>query len=774
MKRLLAVFLTSCMVAGLATPAGAGFLTELKANTNAAMSNMSGTSNRTEVSAEGAGNFDRAISELYDKSMYATDEEVIASAEKMDSDFSAIERKVGTDAADLIDYLKYYEAAKSSYIAGTDNSRQNFDGSIIKEWERQGEYTSYVMPASDVIMTAIPRVKVTECDVDGRSARLNIYEWMTIGYAPFESEEVNATAYGYNFSLNVEKDQKGFWTIASVDDTDQNFDWMAEEAAYAASAEASAYSGSQVISEDGSREMMAAAAAKSYTYNVSNAIAYADKYCINYNSSYNSYKGRGGDCANFVSQCLYAGGFKQDSDWYKHSVAWINVMRQIAHFKAYGNFLNAKNENLIKGNPIYFDWNGDGVYDHATICVGRNNSGTAILDSHTKDLYHATWTNWSFKKAATIQLHGSGSASTVSGGSFKTDSNGKYYVYSDGTRIKSCFQTIKGKTYYFKSNGYVAKGLNKIGGKIYIFNQSSGVMYTGWLTYNKHKYYLGSDGAAYTEWNEIGSSTYYFDPSTAAMVTGFHRVKTKLHYFNESGVEQFGWITVSGKRYYLDEWGVVQMGWRVVGGKKYYFDEGGAMVTGNIKIDNVVYSFDANGICKGKAAAGASASRVFTSGKEITQTKTAADKNSGKTGWVKSSGKWRYYKNGKIKKGWLKLGKKKKKVYYLDKNGFRVTGLKKIKGNRYYFNKKGVMQKGWVKIKSSWYYFMKNGKMKTGWLKLNNRYFYLQKNGKMKTGWLKDTDGKWYYLNSEGVMVTGRQIIGGKVYYFNGMGDLRE
>ena len=102
-----------------------------------------------------------------------------------------------------------------------------------------------------------------------------------------------------------------------------------------------------------------------------NAIAYADKYCINYNSSYNSYKGRGGDCANFVSQCLYAGGFKQDSVWYKHSVAWINVMKQIAHFKAYGTFLNASNSNLIRGNPIYFDWNGDSTYDHATICVGR-------------------------------------------------------------------------------------------------------------------------------------------------------------------------------------------------------------------------------------------------------------------------------------------------------------------------------------------------------------------------------------------------------------------
>lgn len=780
MKRLLAVLLTSCMIAGLASPAGAGFMTELKANTNAAMSNMSGSSEHTEVSAEGAGNFDKALRDLYDNSMSATDEEVIASAEKMDSDFSVIEKKIGTDAGDLIDYLKYYEAAKSSYITGSGGESSGFDGKIVKEWERQGKYTSYVMPETDEIRTAIPRVKVTECSVDGKSAKLDIYEWMTIGYAPSESTEVNAAAYGYNFSLNVKRDVKGSWKIASVDDTDQNFDWMDEEAEYAAKAEASAYSDKQVISEDGSREMMAAAAARSYTYNVSNAIAYADKYCINYNSAYNSYKGRGGDCANFVSQCLYAGGFKQDSDWFKHSVAWINVMRQIAHFKEYGNFLNAQNGNLIKGNPIYFDWNGDGVYDHATICVGRNNNGTAILDSHTRDLYHATWTNWSFRRAATIQLHGSGSSSSTSDGTFKRDSNGKYYVYSDGSRIRNCFKTIKGYTYYFNSNGYVARGLNRIGGKIYIFNKSSGTMYKGWTTYNKKKYYLGSDGAAYTEWNEIGSHTYYFVPTTGVMVTGFYRVKTKLHHFTKTGVEQFGWITVSGKKYYLDEWGVVQFGWQVVGGKKYYFDAKGAMVTGNAKIDGVIYAFDNNsGVCKGKAPAGASVSRVFANGKEISK-KTApaakpsvtTPKKTGKTGWEKSGGKWRYYKNGTLVKGWLRLGKDKNRVFYLDSNGNMVTGLKKIGGYHYYFDNEGLMKKGWIKIGSYWYYFLNNGRMKTGWLKLGSRYFYLQKNGRMKTGWFKDTDGNWYYLNYEGVMVTGRQVIQGKVYYFGNMGNL--
>ena len=782
MKKLLAVILTTGMIAGLASPAGSGFVTELKANTEAAMNNMSGTNGHTERASEGAGNFDKAISEMYDNSMSATDEEIIASAEKMNSDFTVIEKEIGSEAEELIGCVKYYEAAKSSYIAGSGSEAAGFSGSVVKEWDRQGEYTSYVMPATDTIHAAVPRVKVTDFSTDGDTAKLGIYEWMTIGYAPKESTAVSATAYGYNFSLNVERDRKGSWMISSVDDTDQNFDWMEQEAEYAAQAEKEGFDDRLVISGDGTKEMMAAAAAKSYTYNVSNAIAYADRYCINYNSAYNSYKGRGGDCANFVSQCLYAGGFQQDSVWYKHSVAWINVMKQIAHFREYGNFMNANNGNLIKGNPIYFDWNGDGVYDHATICVGRNNSGTAILDSHTRDLYHATWTNWNFSRAATIQLHGSGSSSSSSEGSFKTDSTGKYYSYSDGTTIKNCFKTIGGKTYYFKSNGYVAKGLTKINGDLYIFNIYSGIMYrNAWVPYHGKRYYVGSDGAAYTEWNEIGNYTYYFDPGDYGMVRGFYRVKTKLHYFNGRGEEQFGWITVSGKKYYLDEWGVVQFGWQTVGGKKYYFDESGAMVTGIVKIDGVIYKFEKSGVCKGKDQGTGSVTRTFANGKEIgkksstsSNTSSGTTKTNGKTGWEKSGGKWRYYKKGVLQKGWLRLGTNNKRTFYLGTNGVMVTGWKTIGGYKYYFDSEGIMKQGWVKLNSSWYYFAKNGRMKTGWLKLGSRYFYLQKNGKMKTGWLKDTDGKWYYLNGEGVMVTGRQVIGGKVYYFNSMGDFRE
>ena len=44
------------------------------------------------------------------------------------------------------------------------------------------------------------------------------------------------------------------------------------------------------------------------SYNPSKAVSYAKKHCRAYNRNFYSYKGKGGDCANFVSQCLMEGG----------------------------------------------------------------------------------------------------------------------------------------------------------------------------------------------------------------------------------------------------------------------------------------------------------------------------------------------------------------------------------------------------------------------------------------------------------------------------------
>ena len=807
MKRFLTVILTSSMIVGLMSPAGSGVMTEIKANTRAALSNLGAVEGRTESAAEGSRNFDQSIRDLYDNSMSATDEEIIASAEMMNSDFTAVESGMGEGAEDLINYLKYYEAAKSGYIAGSEENSKDFSGNVVSEWDRQGEYTSYVMPAEDMIRTLVPRIKVNSCTVQDDFADLDIYEWMTVGYASDDMSAVNAAAYGYNFSLKLDYDRSGNWKIASVEDTDQNFDWMQEEVEYSLQAENENADALRVISEDGEQEMMAASAARSYSYNVANAIAYADRYCINYNSAYNSYKGRGGDCANFVSQCLYNGGFPQDSTWYKHSVAWINVMKQIAHFKQYGSFMNANNGNLLAGNPIYFDWNGDSTYDHATICVGRNNSGTAILDSHTKDLYHATWNNWSFSKAATIQFHSSGSASSTSseGGYWKKNSVGWWYEYADGSYLKSCWKKIDNVWYYFNTKGYAVTGLQKIGSHYFYFDPVSCAMKMGWVKTGGNTYYFDSEGYGCTEWEQIGGKWYYFKPENCVMVTGFYTIKNKKHYFGLDGVEQFGWIQVAGGEYHLDEYGVVQYGWQTIGGQKYFFDTNGVMVTGVVSIDGVIYDFDANGHYIGKSAAISATTVVDT----VNNTTTITASNTITRGWYLEDGNWFYLNNGKPITGWLDY---KGHKYYLGEKGVMVTGWKKIGSSWYYFDSDGAMKTGWLKLGTKWYYLQQNGVMKTGWIKDGSWYYldnsgemlsgkwlkyggywyYLGTNGAMKTGWLKES-GTWYYMNSDGsmrtgwlklndtwyyfkstgAMVTGQQAIDGRTYYFNSQGELQ-
>ena len=62
-------------------------------------------------------------------------------------------------------------------------------------------------------------------------------------------------------------------------------------------------------------------------YSPSKARNYAQKWWDGHNPNYKSNENNGGDCANFVSQCLYAGGFSvmtgmvgSDKGWHHYKV----------------------------------------------------------------------------------------------------------------------------------------------------------------------------------------------------------------------------------------------------------------------------------------------------------------------------------------------------------------------------------------------------------------------------------------------------------------------
>lgn len=158
------------------------------------------------------------------------------------------------------------------------------------------------------------------------------------------------------------------------------------------------------------------------------------------------------------------------------------------------------------------------------------------------------------------------------------------------------------------------------------------------------------------------------------------------------------------------------------------------------------------------------------------------------TGWKKASDgvHYQYYKSGKLqKKKWITI---KKKKYYVDKKGYRVTGFYDIKNYTYYFNSKGVMQKNrWFKkngeiyhvnvdgivLKSQWLYYkgalvyvtMDGSIAKSEIVKVGSKQYYFNSNGKRSKGF-KKYKGKYYYTNSSGIVQKKQWITkSGKKYY---------
>ena len=132
--------------------------------------------------------------------------------------------------------------------------------------------------------------------------------------------------------------------------------------------------------------------------------------------------------------------------------------------------------------------------------------------------------------------------------------------------------------------------------------------------------------------------------------------------------------------------------------------------------------------------------------------------------WIKYEGHWYYLDaDGYMVTGWQMINGK---WYHFTDGGIMQTRWKKIDGKWYYFGTNGAMVKGWRMIDGIWYYFSGGGTMVTGWRKLSGSWYYFSGGGVMQTGW-KKLSGTWYYLWEDGTMATGECFIGDTVYIFD-------
>lgn len=130
-------------------------------------------------------------------------------------------------------------------------------------------------------------------------------------------------------------------------------------------------------------------------------VIYANNYWYPYNPGYRDFENsgtRGGDCTNFVSQALKAGGwtdvdgFYQDDRYWWYGVAtqtytWINAHKWNIFTANRPRGVSPPNVyDLEPGDILQLDFEGDGEIDHSMIVTSKPN-GVPHLTYHT----NPTW-----------------------------------------------------------------------------------------------------------------------------------------------------------------------------------------------------------------------------------------------------------------------------------------------------------------------------------------------------------------------------------------------
>lgn len=126
-------------------------------------------------------------------------------------------------------------------------------------------------------------------------------------------------------------------------------------------------------------------ASSTYQYNPSAAVSYARKYALSPNSAYTYYT-KNGDCTNFVSQCVYAGGIPQNPGvWMPGQYDWNTVGGFYTYMTNYGY---AKGYTWTNGARIgdVVQWYNPStkVWSHAVILTGTT-SNDWLYCSHSND-----------------------------------------------------------------------------------------------------------------------------------------------------------------------------------------------------------------------------------------------------------------------------------------------------------------------------------------------------------------------------------------------------
>ncbi len=153
-------------------------------------------------------------------------------------------------------------------------------------------------------------------------------------------------------------------------------------------------------------------------YNRQAAAFYARKWWNRRNPMFYDFENLGGDCTNFISQCLFAGcgvmNFTPVYGWYylsldRRSAAWSS-----AHYLY--NFLvantgpavfgqEAPTETAQLGDVFQYSFDGAG-FTHSALVVGFDEINKPLIAAHTFDSIDRPYDDYSYQLIRLIHIEG--------------------------------------------------------------------------------------------------------------------------------------------------------------------------------------------------------------------------------------------------------------------------------------------------------------------------------------------------------------------------------
>ncbi len=153
-------------------------------------------------------------------------------------------------------------------------------------------------------------------------------------------------------------------------------------------------------------------------YRRDRALAYAHRWAMKRNPDYYNFDGMGGDCTNFVSQCLYAGcgvmNYTEDYGWYflsdeDRAAAWYAVEYLYTFLTTnkqagpYGRVCPIREARA--GDIIQLSYNGT-LFRHSMIIVATEPKILCAHHSGGNDADYRPYSTYVFRRSRAISIEG--------------------------------------------------------------------------------------------------------------------------------------------------------------------------------------------------------------------------------------------------------------------------------------------------------------------------------------------------------------------------------